>query len=706
MSSDEQAGASGRGGLGLQARIVLALCGLLGVFAAAAMALEWSADQRHGRAQAEALVRDRVALVAAQIGDAIAVSDGATLETIAAAAADQNAATGVRVIAVSGATVYATARNPESAALTQRLALTAMHGGGAPAYFNARHIVVAAPIRHDNVIVAAVALAAARAPLEGGRGGSVFRLGLLLAGLLAVGVPATLWFARRLTAPFRAIGAFVEEIDEKQLSKRLTLGGGMLVAGEFDALAAACNRMADRVQHSFRRLQRMAYSDIATGLPNHERFGRDVTDFLAARHDDIGALFVVRLDRLERIFDAIGQDAGDELLTRIVGRLSAAVRAIDRMVRTETCAERPSQLARLRGGDFGVLAPKLRGPEDAARFAQLLASALNQPFDWREHKLVLGAVIGAALLPQDGADADTAIRHAMLAMAAAKTETGRMKFFTKALDREANATLAFEREMRAALERNEFRAFFQPKIDLMSGRVIGAEALARWIKPDRTMVSPGRFIPAAEENGLIGAISEVILRDACWKAASWAREGFPLSVAINISPLQFADERFTDKILRAMAEAGISPNRVELEITESVALENPERALRLLEPLRAEGVKISLDDFGCGHSSLASLTRLPFDIIKIDQQFVRALAKDRHAPAIIEMILAMSASLDYTVVAEGVETEAEAEFLRRRGCQIGQGFLYGAAMPAPEFLRFNQDRAAATALHMVKARAV
>ncbi len=534
---------------------------------------------------------------------------------------------------------------------------------------------------------------------------SVWRLGLVLAGLLAVAAPLSWFAAGAVVAPLRTFSAFVNDLSEKQLAHRIAFGRGTPGLGELGDLAHACNQMADRLQQSFRRLQRMAYSDTATGLPNHERFARDVADLLASHQEEIGAIFVVRLDRLERIFDAIGQDAGDELLTRIVGRLTAAVRAIDRMVRTEVCADRPSQLARLRGGDFGVLAPKLRGPEDAARFAQLLASALNQPFDWREHKLVLGAVIGAAILPQDGADADTGIRHAMLAMAAAKTDTGKMKFFTKALDREANAALAFEREMRAAIDRNEFKAYFQPKIDLMSGRVIGAEALARWVKPDRTMVSPGRFIPAAEENGLIGAISEVILRDACWKAASWAREGFPLSVAINISPLQFADERFTDKITRAMAEAGISPNRVELEVTESVALENPERALRLLEPLRALGVKVSLDDFGCGHSSLASLTRLPFDIIKIDQQFVRALAKDRHAPAIIEMILAMAASLDYTVVAEGVETEAEAEFLRRRGCQIGQGFLYGAAMPAPEFLRFNLDRATAAA-SLATARAV
>ncbi|MDX2235275.1 MAG: bifunctional diguanylate cyclase/phosphodiesterase [Hyphomonadaceae bacterium] len=692
MSREASIDAVQRTGVGLQTRIALAFCGLLLLFGVGAVILEWQADRRQARAHALAIVEERAAILATQAADALRLADGATLETLALAMAGRSAAMGVRVAGADGAPILTDAPDPRARALLERLA--AARPDRVVSVFTPEIVAASAPVRLDGAFVGVIAVAAERAPLEAGQGGSAGRLALLMLGVLALAAPAAMWLGARALAPLGPVVAFLDGLNEKQLADRLP-SKDALARGEFGELAAACNRMAERLQQSYRRLQRMAYSDTATGLPNHERFARDVTDVLATRQDDVGALFVVRLDRLERIFDAIGQDAGDELLTRIVGRLTAAVRAIDRMVRTETCAERPSQLARLRGGDFGVLAPRLRGPEDAARYAQLLASALNQPFDWRENKLVLGAVIGAAILPQDGPDADTAIRHAMLAMAAAKTDTGRMKFFTKALDREANAQLALEREMRAALEQNEFRAYFQPKIDLMTGRVIGAEALARWIKPDRTMVSPGRFIPAAEENGLIGSISDVIMRDACWKAASWAREGFPLSVAINISPLQFADERFTDKILRIMAEAGVSPNRVELEITESVALENPERALRLLEPLRAEGVKVSLDDFGCGHSSLASLTRLPFDIIKIDQQFVRALAKDRHAPAIIEMILAMAASLDYTVVAEGVETEHEAEFLRRRGCQIGQGFLYGAAMPPAEFLRFNVDRAAA-----------
>lgn len=682
-----------RADLGLGARIALAVSGLLAVFASCAVVLEWSADRRQAQDQALMLVEDRAAVLARQVGEALAVADSATPETLAQAMADQPAALGVLVLDPAGHDLFAAARDPEAASAARAMALRAERG---QALINrdADRILVATPVKRRGQVVATVAMAVERAPLERGHGGSALRLGLLLLGMLAVAAPLALVLGNALAAPIRAATAWLESFNEREIADRVSSPRALFAFGETDALRAACNTMADKIQTSIRRLQRMAYYDTATGLPNHERFTRDVTDFLEEEGSETGAVFVIRLDRLERIFDAVGQDAGDELLTRIVGRLSQAVRAIDRMVRTEACAERPSRLARLRNGDFAVLASRLRGPEDAGRFAQLLASALNQPFDWREHKLVLGAVIGAALLPADGADADTAIRHAMLALAAARTDAARMKFFTKSLDREANAQLAFEREMRAALERGEFKAYFQPKIDLMTGRVIGAEALARWVKPDRSMVSPGRFIPAAEENGLIGAISDIILRDACWKAAAWAREGFPISVAINISPLQFADERFTDKIQRAMAEAGVLPTRVELEVTESVALENPERAMRLLDPLRVQGVKVALDDFGCGHSSLASLTRLPFDIIKIDQQFVRALAKDRHAPAIIEMILAMAAALDYTVVAEGVETEPEAEFLRRRGCQIGQGFLYGAAMPAPEFLRFNIERAA------------
>ncbi|MCC6787308.1 MAG: EAL domain-containing protein, partial [Hyphomonadaceae bacterium] len=273
-----------------------------------------------------------------------------------------------------------------------------------------------------------------------------------------------------------------------------------------------------------------------------------------------------------------------------------------------------------------------------------------------------------------------------MAMAAAHTAPARVKIYTQSLDREAVARLTLEREMRGALERNEFRAYFQPKINLRTGRIEACEALARWIRPDRTIISPGRFIPVAEESGLIGALSDAIMREACWKAASWARAGQPTKVAVNVSALQFRSDRFADNVLRVVAHAGLAPENLELEITESVIMADPDRALRIIKPLRDAGVRLAIDDFGCGHSSLASLTKLPFDVIKIDQQFVRALERGEPRSAeIVEIILAFARTLNMEVVAEGIERREDMEFMAARGCHWIQGFLFGAAVSAPEF---------------------
>jgi len=273
-----------------------------------------------------------------------------------------------------------------------------------------------------------------------------------------------------------------------------------------------------------------------------------------------------------------------------------------------------------------------------------------------------------------------------MALHAAQAAPGRIRLFTQSLDREATAHVMLEREMRGALDRNEFRAYFQPKINLATGRIEACEALARWIRPDRTIISPGRFIPVAEESGLIGPLSDAIMREACWKAAAWARAGHPAKVAVNVSALQFRSDRFADQVLRVVQHAGLKPNHLELEITESVVMEDPERALRVINPLREAGVRLAIDDFGCGHSNLAALSKLPFDVIKIDQQFVRALERgETQAVGIIEMILALARTLDMEVVAEGVERREEVHFMAVRGCHWAQGFLFGAAVSAPEF---------------------
>jgi EAL domain-containing protein (putative c-di-GMP-specific phosphodiesterase class I) len=370
------------------------------------------------------------------------------------------------------------------------------------------------------------------------------------------------------------------------------------------------------------------------------------------------------------------------------------VRTVDRVVRITARRERSAIPARLARSEFGVFLPDIAGPADAARFAQHLNAALDQPFDWRGHKLTVGACCGVAIAPRDGRDADTTIRHARMAMAAAPSAPARVKVYTQSLDREAVARLTLEREMRGALERNEFRAYFQPKISLGNGKIEACEALARWIRPDRTIISPGRFIPVAEESGLIGVLSDAIMREACWKAASWARAGYPIKVAVNVSALQFRSERFAENVLRVVSHAGLAPSNLELEITESVMMADPDRALRIVKPLRDAGVRLAIDDFGCGHSSLAALSKLPFDVIKIDQQFIRALERgDPRSAGIVEAILAFARSMNMEVVAEGVERREDMEFVAARGCHWIQGFLFGAAVSAPEFAELLRRQA-------------
>jgi EAL domain-containing protein (putative c-di-GMP-specific phosphodiesterase class I) len=348
-------------------------------------------------------------------------------------------------------------------------------------------------------------------------------------------------------------------------------------------------------------------------------------------------------------------------------------------------------LARLSAHEFAVLFPVLPKGVELRAVANALIQPLDQSFEWREHRLSLGCLLGAAFFPRDGHDADEVLRHARLALNAARETPLRMRFFTRSLDRAASAKLTLEKEMRLALEKNQFRAFFQPKINMRNNRIVGAEALARWVRPDRSIISPAKFIPAAEEMGLIGPISESIMRDACWKAAAWSREGLIARVAVNVSALQFADDSFPQKVMRILDQAGLPPQCLELEITESVAMHDVDRAVRMIAPLREAGVRFAIDDFGTGHSSLASLTRMPFEVLKIDQSFVRGLSQEGTAGAIVETILAMTAALNYDCVAEGVETEEEAEFLRRRGCPVAQGFLFSAAVAPSDYLKLLRE---------------
>jgi len=544
-------------------------------------------------------------------------------------------------------------------------------------------LAVAMPIAHDGRVLGTSVIVWTQQSYQFSLLLALAPFALMLGALLLVAIPVAIHMVRRTVAPLDTLTQFAEKIALSGHTRPIELKTG----DEFETLANAFNHMIAKLDASMRHIQQVAFVDPITQLPNQDRFQRDVDSFIlqAKTPEDVGALLVFEFQRLPKLLQTLDPEAARELVRMVAERFVTAVRTVDRLVRMRPQGE-GMVAARIGAQDFAVFAAGIGTPADAARYAQHLNAALNQPFDWRSHKLSLGAHCGVALAPRDGRDADAVIRHARMALGAAHAAPARLKVFTQSLDREASARLMLEKEMRGALDRNEFRAYFQPKINLATGRIEACEALARWVRPDRTIVSPGRFIPVAEESGLIGPLSDAIMREACWKAAAWARAGTPAKVAVNVSALQFRSEKFAEQTLQIVKHAGLCPSQLELEITESVVMEDPDRAQRLIEPLRAAGVRLAIDDFGCGHSSLAALSKLPFDVIKIDQQFVRALERgDAQAIAIVEMILALAKTLGLEVVAEGVERRNEAEFMAQRGCHWIQGFLYGAAVSAPEF---------------------
>ncbi len=511
---------------------------------------------------------------------------------------------------------------------------------------------------------------------------------LILAALGVVGVTASslvfLTLVNRMLDPLMELTEFAQQTNLKRLGARVDIRTG----DELETLARAINRMMQRLDASMKRIQQLAFVDTVTELPNRDRFRTESDELIkvTVAANTVGAVVALDVDRFTHVQSTLGQVAGQELLGLVSERLAAAVRASDRIVRLKTCGNRPALLARLNGSEFAILLPDLADPTEAGRFAQLVAASLRQPFELGSHRIVLGASAGIAVFPHDGETGEEVIRSAELALSHARNAGGgRVVFFTRKLNQRALEKLVLENEIRSGIERGQFVAFFQPKIDLGTGRICGCEALVRWNHPTQGLVSPGRFIEAAEETGLIGPLGDAVMRDAAFKAAGWLSRGLAVRVAVNVSAVQFQDDNFTRKVFQVLQESGLPPTLFELEITESIAMSDPERVGRLLEPIRAKGVRIAMDDFGTGHSNLASLTRLPFDVFKIDQSFVQALGKDRTAPTMIETIIAMAGGLNYETVAEGVETPEQAAFLKNRGATIGQGYLFGEPMPVDKF---------------------
>jgi diguanylate cyclase (GGDEF)-like protein len=422
-------------------------------------------------------------------------------------------------------------------------------------------------------------------------------------------------------------------------------------------------------------VRRVALHDLLTGLPNRtllcDRLGQELAR--ARREGGLVAVLLLDLDRFRDINDTLGHPAGDRLLCAVGQRISAAVRATD-------------TLARLGGDEFVLIQPQSRTMADVAALADKVLATLAVPFDLAGQEIHLSTSIGVALFPQDGPDPDTLLQHAELALYRAKAQ-GRhqARFFEPAMDEEAQARRRLERELRQALQRGEFVLHYQPQLELATGRFAGVEALVRWHHPERGLVPPGAFIPAAEASGLIRPLGAWVLREACRQANAWHGRGWELSVAVNLSPAQLRQSGVLPVIGEALAATGLEPGRLELEITEGVLMENVEQTGDgFLRRLTADGIRLALDDFGIGYSSLAYLKHLPVKTIKIDRSFVRDLADNEQDRAIATAIISMGKALGLTVVAEGVETSEQDDFLRRKECDELQGYLFSKPVPADE----------------------
>lgn len=526
------------------------------------------------------------------------------------------------------------------------------------------------------------------------RNAAIRRQTLIALFALGIFLPLAALIVGRALKPVQTLTDAARLASSKTLDMRLNIKTG----DELEVLANAFNRMFARLDGNLKRIHRLAYVDLVTELPNRERFRKETERVArkALEEDQKGAVLFLDLDRFKRINDSLGIGEGDRMLEMVARRLSEVARGCDLSAKKDCEA---SLVARLGGDEFTVLLPHIDDAAEAARIANRLVDSIRLPFEISGHQVFLGVSIGIAVFPQDGSDPETLLRHADLAMAHAKRDGGSSaRFFEAAMNQSAFERLVLENELRDAVTQDQLVVFYQPKIDMKDGSVAGAEALVRWQHPTAGLLSPGAFIEAAEECGLIGEIGDWVLRAACVEAARWRTLGIEAPVAVNVSAMQFEREGFAESVLAALEMANLPPHLLELELTESIAMENPERAIVQVQPLRDRGVNFAIDDFGTGHSSLSYLTRMPFDVFKIDQSFVRDMTTDPHARIVVETILAMANALKLKTVAEGVETREQFEMLRAEGATLAQGFLFARPMPASDFVEYSQGGSAARAV--------
>ena len=468
-----------------------------------------------------------------------------------------------------------------------------------------------------------------------------------------------------------------------------------------DALMQLLKSLSSQIGQSFQRrlaedqLRFIATHDSLTDLPNRSLFNERLRHALhqGTRYTRGIAVMFIDMDRFKVVNDSLGHSAGDRLLQDSAKRLAECLRESD-------------TVARLGGDEFVVMIENFTAPKDAIAVAQKALASLAKPFFVDGQEFLMSASIGISTFPDDGKDAETLLKNADIAMYRAKDQgRNNYQFYSAQMNKHTFERLAMESSLRRAVERNEFQLHYQPKLDLRTGAIAGVEALVRWQHPDWGMVSPAQFIPLAEETGLIVQIGEWVLRAACEQNKRWRDQGIPpLRVAVNLSARQFAQKTLLSDIAKTIAQSGLTPDCIELEITESLVMTNPEHATETLHKLKTMGISLSIDDFGTGYSSLAYLKRFPIDCIKIDRSFIKDIPTEADDMAITRGVIALGHSLRLKVVAEGVETVEQQNFLRSNGCDEMQGFLFSKPLPAEEVTTLLKTHAQKPSLAVVVPR--
>ncbi len=447
----------------------------------------------------------------------------------------------------------------------------------------------------------------------------------------------------------------------------------------------------------------LAYYDLVTGLPNRAQLRESLIHQLkmAERTNGKFALLFLDLDHFKQVNDTLGHDAGDDLLQQVSNRLSSVLRDSDVLSRPkpeegeddEAHGSRDT-VARIGGDEFVVLLGDINRDEDAARVAERIAKSVGEPYTISDIEVAVTTTIGISVYPADGRDAETLMKHADVAMYHAK-ENGRngYQFYSRSIHDQALTRFSMERELKLAIEENQLKLLYQPKLDMRSGEVVGVEALVRWKHPDRDWISPSDFIPMAEETGLIMPLGKWVLDESASQIKQWINSGVgTYSVAVNCSPVQFTRGNMISDIANTVRDSGIDPSLLEVELTENLFLHNIENGIQLLSNIKELGVQIAVDDFGTGFSSLSYLKKLPVDKIKIDQSFVEHLHTDSGDAAIVSAIITLGQNLGLSVIAEGVENSAQLDILRQYECDEVQGYYFCRPLSAEEFEQWLAER--------------